>query len=57
MDMTTAVKVISALAQKSRLNALRLLVSSGSEGSAASEIARQLPSPDTSGEQHEKNAR
>ncbi len=39
MDMTTAVKMLSALAQEFRQNALRLLAGSDSAG----QITRQLP--------------
>lgn len=39
-------KMLSALAQESRLNAFRLLVGSASEGLAAGEIAHQLSIPD-----------
>lgn len=40
-----AVKALSALAQESRLNAFRLLVTAGEEGMAAGEIAEQLEVP------------
>jgi ArsR family transcriptional regulator len=45
MDISTTVKALAALAQESRLNVFRLLVSSGVEGMAAGEIARRLEIP------------
>ena len=45
MDVSTTVKALGALSQKSRLEAFRLLVRSGSEGMAAGEIARRLKIP------------
>lgn len=39
------VKALAALAQESRLNAFRLLVTAGAEGLAAGEIAQQLEIP------------
>ena len=45
MDISTTVKALGALAQESRLNAFRLLVSSGPDGLAAGEIARRLEIP------------
>lgn len=42
MDMTDAVKRLSALAQDARLEVFRLLVKAGPEGLAAGEIARTL---------------
>ena len=45
MEITQAVKALSALAQESRLNAFRLLVCAGEEGVAAGEIAEELGVP------------
>ncbi len=45
MEITQAVKALSALAQESRLNAFRLLVCAGEEGMAAGEIAEELNVP------------
>jgi DNA-binding transcriptional ArsR family regulator len=45
MEITQAVKALSALAQESRLNAFRLLVCAGAEGLAAGEIAEELDVP------------
>ncbi|MEO7027225.1 MAG: metalloregulator ArsR/SmtB family transcription factor [Caulobacteraceae bacterium] len=42
MELTTAVKRLSALAQESRLEVFRLLVKAGPRGLAAGEIAREL---------------
>jgi DNA-binding transcriptional ArsR family regulator len=42
MDMSDAVKRLSALAQDSRLDVFRLLVKTGPQGMAAGEIARSL---------------
>ena len=45
MDAEQTVKALAALAQSSRLNAFRLLVTHGETGLAAGEIARQLDIP------------
>ena len=45
MDTENTVKALSALAQASRLNAFRLLVTQGETGLAAGEIARHLDIP------------
>jgi len=45
MDMNLAIKAFGALSQKTRLEAFRLLVQSGSEGMAAGNIARALDIP------------
>ena len=45
MDMTTAIKRLSALAQDSRLAVFRLLVKAGPKGMAAGDIARKLDIP------------
>jgi DNA-binding transcriptional ArsR family regulator len=45
MESKSAVAALSALAQGSRLEVYRLLVQSGSEGVAASEIAERLETP------------
>jgi DNA-binding transcriptional ArsR family regulator len=42
MEMTDAIKRLSALAQESRLEVFRLLVKAGPEGKAAGDIARNL---------------
>lgn len=42
MELTDAIKRLSALAQDGRLEAFRLLVKAGPEGLAAGEIARKL---------------
>ena len=42
MELTDAVRRLSALAQDSRLEVFRLLVKAGPEGKAAGEIARAL---------------
>ena len=42
MEMTDAIKRLSALAQDGRLDVFRLLVKVGPEGMAAGEIARKL---------------
>jgi DNA-binding transcriptional ArsR family regulator len=42
MELTGAIKRLSALAQESRLEVFRLLVKAGPEGKAAGEIARNL---------------
>jgi len=45
MEMTNAVKRLSALAQEARLDVFRLLVKAGPEGMAAGDIARTLAVP------------
>jgi ArsR family transcriptional regulator, arsenate/arsenite/antimonite-responsive transcriptional repressor len=45
MEVKTAVTALAALAQESRLSAFRLLVSAGSDGLAAGEIAEKLDIP------------
>lgn len=45
METSDVVLVLGALAQETRLDALRLLVEAGPEGLAAGEIARQLDVP------------
>ena len=45
MDISNTIKALAALAQESRLNAFRQLVSSGPDGLAAGEIARRLDIP------------
>ena len=45
MEVTTAVTAFSALAQETRLAALRLLVQAGPNGLAAGEIAEHLGVP------------
>jgi DNA-binding transcriptional ArsR family regulator len=45
MELTEAVKRLSALAQDARIEVFRLLVKAGPEGLAAGEIARRLQSP------------
>ena len=45
MDAEQTIKALSALAQASRLNAFRLLVTRGEAGLPAGEIARQLDIP------------
>lgn len=45
MEMTDAIKRLSALAQEGRLGVFRLLVKAGPEGLAAGEIARRLDTP------------
>ena len=45
MELYTAVEVLAALAQDSRLQVYRLLVQAGPEGLAASEIAQALGVP------------
>ncbi|MDP3658054.1 MAG: metalloregulator ArsR/SmtB family transcription factor [Brevundimonas sp.] len=45
MEMTTAVESLSALAHEGRLKVFRLLVTAGSAGLAAGEIARRLGTP------------
>jgi ArsR family transcriptional regulator len=45
MDMTTAIRRLSALAQDSRLEVFRLLVKAGPKGMAAGDIARKLDVP------------
>jgi DNA-binding transcriptional ArsR family regulator len=45
MEITTAVKALAALAQKSRLEIFRLLVKTGPEGLAAGDVAEQLDAP------------
>ncbi len=45
MEITQAVKSLSALAQESRLDAFRLLVVAGPDGMAAGQIAEQLDVP------------
>ena len=45
MELTNAIKRLSALAQESRLEVFRLLVKAGPEGKAAGEIARNLGIP------------
>jgi len=42
MELSDAIKRLSALAQEGRLQAFRLLVKAGPEGLAAGEIARRL---------------
>ncbi|MBV9509005.1 MAG: helix-turn-helix transcriptional regulator [Caulobacteraceae bacterium] len=42
MEVNTAVRRLSALAQESRLSVVRLLIKTGPEGLAAGEIARTL---------------
>ena len=42
MELTTAIPVLSALAQEGRLAAFRLLVTAGPDGLAAGDIARAL---------------
>jgi DNA-binding transcriptional ArsR family regulator len=42
MELTDAIKRLSALAQESRLEVFRLLVKAGPEGKAAGDIARRL---------------
>lgn len=44
MELTTAIKRLSALAQDARLEVFRLLVKAGPEGLPAGEIARKLDS-------------
>ncbi len=45
MELETAVRRLSALAQDARLQVFRLLIRAGTEGLAAGEIARQLSAP------------
>lgn len=45
METKHAVEALSAMAQETRLEALRLLVEAGPEGLAAGEIARRLAVP------------
>ncbi len=45
METPEVVEVLGALAQETRLEALRLLVEAGPEGLAAGEIARRLDVP------------
>lgn len=45
METTQAVKRLSALAQRGRIEAFRLLVKAGPDGVAAGEIARRLGIP------------
>ena len=45
METKQAVEALSAMAQETRLEALRLLVQAGPEGLAAGEIARRLDVP------------
>ena len=45
MDISTATRGLSALAQESRLETFRMLVRSGPEGMAAGEIASRLDIP------------
>jgi DNA-binding transcriptional ArsR family regulator len=45
METKQAVEALSAMAQETRLEALRLLVQAGPEGLAAGEIARRLEVP------------
>ena len=45
MEIETAVKRLSAIAQEARLDVFRLLVKAGPEGLAAGEIARRLGVP------------
>jgi hypothetical protein len=45
MEVKTAVRALTALAQESRLRAFRLLVQSGQQGLAAGEIAERLEIP------------
>jgi len=45
MESKDVVPVLGALAQETRLDALRLLVEAGPEGCAAGEIARRLDVP------------
>jgi DNA-binding transcriptional ArsR family regulator len=45
METIEVVEVLGALAQETRLEALRLLVEAGPEGLAAGEIARRLDVP------------
>ena len=45
MDIDSAIKTLSALAQNGRLAVFRLLVRSGADGLAAGEIARTLDVP------------
>jgi ArsR family transcriptional regulator len=45
MEITTAVKRLSALAHDARLDVFRLLVKAGPEGMAAGDIARTLAVP------------
>jgi DNA-binding transcriptional ArsR family regulator len=45
MEVTTAVKRLSALAQESRLAVFRLLIQAGREGLPAGEVARNLDIP------------
>ena len=48
MEIDTAIRRLSALAQDGRLQVFRLLVQAGAEGHAAGEIARRLEvSPNT----------
>jgi DNA-binding transcriptional ArsR family regulator len=45
MELSDAIKRLSALAQESRLEVFRLLVKAGPEGKAAGDIARHLGVP------------
>jgi DNA-binding transcriptional ArsR family regulator len=45
MDLDTAIKRLSAIAQEARLEVFRLLVKAGPEGLAAGDIARALNVP------------
>ena len=45
MEMTIAIKRLSAIAQEARLEVFRLLVKAGPDGMAAGEIARNLNVP------------
>ena len=45
MEIRTAVRALSALAQESRLKVFRLLVTCGPKGLAAGQIARKLKVP------------
>src|SRR6185437_11926163 len=45
MELTTAIKRLSAIAQDARLEVFRLLVKAGPPGMAAGEIARKLDVP------------
>jgi ArsR family transcriptional regulator len=45
MEMETAIKRLSAIAQESRLEVFRLLVKAGPEGMAAGDVARRLGVP------------
>ncbi len=45
MEMKDAIQALAALAQESRLKVFRLLVTQGTEGMAAGDIARELDVP------------